>query len=308
MKETASMARDLLSLADLSASEILDVLKRACDLKRGATSNALAGKSVALLFEKPSLRTRVGFDLAIHQLGGHPVYLGRDEVSLDQREPVSDVARVLARYVDAIVVRVFSHGTLVEMAQHSGVPVINALSDVEHPCQALADLQTVYEKRGTLQGVRIAYIGDGNNVAASLALACASVGADFSIASPAGYQLPDTIQAAAARLARGSGARVSLVSDPAQAVNGADVVYTDVWTSMGQEEEAGQRRQAFEGFQVNSTLLEQARPGALFMHPLPAHYGEEVEAGLQLHPQSVVFEQAENRLHTQKAALELLLA
>ena len=299
--------KDLLSIADLSPSEIEGVVRRAAELKGGATSTALAGKSVALLFEKPSLRTKASFDLAVHQLGGHPIYFGAEEVGLGKREPVADVARVLERYVDAIVARTFAHSTLVELAEWASIPVINALSDGEHPCQALGDLLTIQEHRGRLQGQTIAYIGDGNNVAISLALGAAMVGASFAIASPPGYELPMPVLARAQDLATEGGGTVRQVASPQEAVGEADVVYTDVWTSMGQEREAQQRQRAFEGYQVNPDLLALAATGAIFMHPLPAHHGEEVAEGMLEHAQSVVFEQAENRLHAQKGLLELLL-
>ena len=299
--------KDLLSIADLSPSEIEGVVRRAAELKGGATSAALAGKSVALLFEKPSLRTKASFDLAVHQLGGHPIYFGAEEVGLGKREPVADVARVLERYVDAIVARTFAHSTLVELAEWASIPVINALSDGEHPCQALGDLLTIQEHRGRLQGLAISYIGDGNNVAASLALGAALVGASFAIASPPGYELPTPVLARAQELAANGGGSVRQMVSPQEAVQEADVVYTDVWTSMGQERETQQRLRAFEGYQVNPDLLALAATGAIFMHPLPAHHGEEVAEGMLDHAQSVVFEQAENRLHAQKGLLELLL-
>ena len=299
--------KDLLSIADLSPQEIQDVLRKAAEFKKGAGSTSLAGKSVALLFEKPSLRTKASFDLAVHQLGGHPIYLGAEEVGLGKREPVADVARVLGRYVDGIVARTFAHSTLVELANWASVPVINALSDGEHPCQALGDLLTIQEHTGKLQGLAIAYIGDGNNVAASLALGATSVGASFVIASPPGYELPATVLANAQELAAGHEETVRQVASPQEAARGADVIYTDVWTSMGQESEAQQRRQTFEGYQVNPDLIALAATGALFMHPLPAHHGEEVAGGMLEHAQSAVYDQAENRLHAQKGLLDLLL-
>ena len=290
--------RDLLSVADLSPEEIRQVVGRASFLKEGKKSTALQGKSVAMLFEKPSLRTRVSFDVGIKQLGGHPVYLGKDEVGLGGREAISDVAQVLSRYVDAIVARVYQHQTLEELAKHASIPVINALSDVEHPCQALGDMLTIQESLGKTDGVSLAFVGDGNNVAASLALAAASMGAGCTIASPEGYELPAT-------LLQTAGA-VQVVA-PEEAVAGADVVYTDVWVSMGQEDETKERLETFRGYQVNPSLMELAKPGAIFMHPLPAHHGEEVGSGMLEHPASVVFNQAENRLHAQKAVLEKIL-
>ena len=300
--------RDLLSIADLSPGEIRQVVGRASLLKGGETSTALEGKSVAMLFEKPSLRTRVSFDVGIKQLGGHPVYLGRDEVGLGGREAISDVAQVLSRYVDAIVARVYQHQTLEDLAKHASVPVINALSDVEHPCQALGDMLTIQESLGKTDGVSVAFVGDGNNVAASLALAAASLGVELHCRLPGwdtGFPQP-----CCRWLANGqkpAGARVVQVAAPEEAVTGADVVYTDVWVSMGQEDETKERLETFRGYQVNPSLMELAKPGALFMHPLPAHHGEEVSNGMLEHPASVVFNQAENRLHAQKAVLEKIL-
>ena len=305
---TATKGKHLLSIADLSIEEVEALIRRAVDLKGGPSPQVMAGKSAALLFEKPSLRTKVSFDIAVHQLGGHPLYLGKDEVGMGVREPVSDTARILSRYVDVIIVRTFAQSTLETLAQYSSVPVINALSDDEHPCQALADLLTVYEKKGGLKGTTIAYIGDGNNVAVSLALAVVSVGANFTIAAPPGYHMPDAAMEEVIRRGRVTGVRVTLTESPQDAVRGADVVYTDVWTSMGQEEETARRREAFKGYRVDPELLALAGDGALFMHPLPAHPGEEISEGLLEHPQSVVFDQAENRLHAQKAVLLEILA
>ncbi|MDO8750470.1 MAG: ornithine carbamoyltransferase [Dehalococcoidia bacterium] len=300
--------RDLLSIADLLPKEIQGLLNRAIEMKKGAQSQCLAGKSVAMLFEKPSLRTRVSFDVAVHQLGGHAIYLGRDEVGLGNREGVSDVGRVLSRYVDAIVARTYSHQTLEALASYAAIPVINALSDAEHPCQALGDLLTIKEHiGGRLEGLTIAFIGDGNNVAASLALGAAAVGVSFAIASPPGYELPEQVAKQAQDLARTSGAAIRQVRDPKEAARQADVVYTDVWVSMGQESQGDQRRRDFQGYQVTPELMALASPKAVFMHPLPAHHGQEVADGMLEHSQSVVFDQAENRLHIQKAVLELLL-
>lgn len=298
----------LLSMADLSADDIWRLINSAVALKRQARSPLLAGKTLALLFEKPSLRTRVSFDVGMQQLGGHTIYLSQSEVGLGQREPVSDVARVLSRYVDVIATRTFSHGPVQLLAQHATVPVINGLSDEEHPCQALADLLTIYEKKGRLKGVTIAFIGDANNVANSLLLGASLVGANFQIASPQGYQLKEGVLRQAQGFAAKSGANIVCTEQPQAAVRGADVVYTDVWTSMGQEPEAERRRAAFAGYQVSAELLALAREDALLMHPLPAHHGEEVADGLIDCPQSVVFDQAENRLHAQKALLVDLLS
>ena len=291
--------KDLISIADLDSDDIQRLISAATRLKR-RRSTALQGKVLALIFEKPSLRTKVSFDVAMKQLGGDAIYLSPAEVGLGQREPIPDVARVLSRYVDGIVARTFAHRSVELLAQYSSVPVINGLSDEEHPCQALSDLFTIQEKKGGLKGLKIAYIGDANNVANSLLLACSLVGIDFRIASPEGYKPKDAVLAKA-------GGEIFYTQDPRQAVTNADVVYTDVWTSMGQEAEAERRRVAFAGYQVNRELLALAKSDAIFMHPLPAHHGEEIGEGLLDLPQSVVFDQAENRLHMQKAILVELL-
>ncbi len=296
-----------LTVTDLSSSEIHSVVERASAMKSGSASNALSGCTVALLFEKPSLRTRGSFEVGIHQLGGHCFYTGGQEVGLGVREPVSDVAKVLSRYVDGIVARVNSHEALKEFTACASVMVVNALSDWEHPCQTLADLQTMNEAKGRLSGLRVAFIGDGNNVARSLALGVASVGGSFVIASPPGYQLDGASVEEAAGLAAEAGAPPPLLlTEPGEAVVDADVVYTDVWVSMGDEKERASRLSAFRGYTVNPDLLSLARPDAIFMHDMPAHYGEEVPPGMLDHPQSVAFDQAENRLHAQKALLEHL--
>ena len=295
--------KDLLSVSDLSSEDIHRLISSAVDLKAQGWSSVLSGKILALIFEKPSLRTRVSFEVAMRQLGGECIYLSPAEVGLGKRETVSDVARVLGRYVDAIVARTFSHQTLEVLASYSGVSVINALSDLEHPCQALADLLTIYEKKGELGGLTLAFIGDGNNVANSLLLAASLVGMNFRIASPAGYAIQDKILQLAKGYAAESGAEIICVEEPRSAASGADVIYTDVWTSMGQEAEAEVRRRAFAGYQVNAELLSLAREDVIFMHPLPAHRGEEVAEGILDSPQSVVFDQAENRMHLQKALL-----
>jgi len=295
--------KDLLSVADLSAAEAEKIIAQALKIKRGLTPRLLSDKILVLIFEKPSLRTRVSFEVAIHQLGGYSFYLSPEEVGLGKREPVSDVARVLSRYVHGIIARTFSHQTLHTLARYSTVPVINALSDLEHPCQALADMVTIHEKKGKLKGLNLAFIGDGNNVAHSLLLAASLTGIDFRIASPPGYAVRDEILQAAKGFAAHSGSQVLLTEKPEQAVKDADVVYTDVWTSMGQEVEAEQRRKAFAGYQIDARLLSLAKKDAIFMHPMPAHHGEEVAVGFLDSKCSVVFDQAENRLHLQKALL-----
>lgn len=294
-------------MADLTPSEVCAIVERARDIKRDpGSAKPMAGKTVALLFEKPSLRTRVSFEIATANLGGNCIYLSPAEVGIGGREAVSDVAQVLSRYVDCIVYRCFAHATLVELARYASVPVINALSEDEHPCQTLADLTTVLEQRGSLPGTTLAYVGDGNNVARSLGIGCASVGMHYRTASPEGYGLTSDDQRAIEAIAAANGGSATFVRDPREAVDGANVVYTDVWASMGQEEEAAVRREVFMEYQVNPDLMAHAAPDAVFMHDLPAHYGEEVPHGFLDGPQSVVFDQAENRLHAQQALLEAI--
>jgi len=299
--------RDLISIADLSAQDIQRVVDTALAMKNGDSSPVLRGRTLALLFEKPSLRTRVSFDVAMVQLGGHALYLSPAEVGLGEREPVADVARALSRYVDAIAARTFKHETVEELARWADVPVMNALSDDEHPCQALADLLTIYEKKGRWRGLVLSFVGDGNNVARSLMLGSTLVGMEFRIASAQGYRISTALVEKAESLASASGAAVVCVESPQEAVRGADVVYTDVWASMGQEEERVERRRAFDGYQVNAEMLALAAPDAIVMHDLPAHRGEEIADEVIEGSQSVVFDQAENRLHAQKAVLALIL-
>ncbi len=299
--------KDLLSVSDFSGKDIRLLISNAIDMKFQGWGSSLSRKVLALLFEKPSLRTRVSFEIAMWQLGGHSIYLSPAEVGLGKRESVPDVARVLGRYVDVIAARTVSHDTVASLAEYSSVPVINALSDLEHPCQALADLLTIYEKKGQLKGLTLAYIGDGNNVANSLLLAAALTGVNFRIASPPGYAIQDNIL----RLARGyavkSGSQIVCTEEPSQAAKGADVVYTDVWTSMGQEAETEVRRRVFADYQINTRLMSLAKKDAIIMHPLPAHHGEEVETGILDSTRSVVFDQAENRMHLQKTLLARIL-
>jgi len=299
--------KDFLSISDLSADDIQSLISDAVKNKGKGWLNLLDRKILAILFEKPSSRTRVSFEVAMRQLGGETIYLSQNEVGLGKRESVPDVAKVLGRYVDAIAARTFSHQTLEILAGYSGVPVINALSDLEHPCQALADLLTIYEKKGELSGLTLAFIGDGNNVAHSLLLASSLTGINFRIASPAGYTIQDSILKLARQYATASGAEILCTEEPQLAVSSADVVYTDVWTSMGQEIEAEERRRVFSNYRIDSELLSLAKEDAIFMHPLPAHRGEEVTEDIMDSPQSVVFDQAENRLHAQKALLIQML-
>jgi len=299
--------KDLLSISDLRADDIHSLISDAVDTKAKGWLSILDGKILALLFEKPSLRTRVSFEVAMRELGGQAIYLSPAEVGLGERESVSDVARVLGRYVDAIVARTFSHQTLEILASYAGVPVINALSDLEHPCQALTDLLTIYEMKGELEGLTLAFVGDGNNVAHSLLLAASLTGMNFRIASPAGYAIQEGILHRAKEYAAASGAEIFCTEESHLAVSRADIVYTDAWASMGQEAEAQERRSIFANYQVNSELLSLAKEDAIIMHPLPAHRGEEVAEDILDSPQSVVFDQAENRMHLEKALLTQVL-
>jgi ornithine carbamoyltransferase len=301
-RDGAPPPRHYLSVADLSTAEIEALLETALRLKRGEDADQrLPGKKAALVFQKPSLRTRVSFEVAMLDLGGHALYLSPAEIQLGQREGVVDAARVLSRYVDVIVARVYLHSDVVGLARHASVPVINALSDLEHPCQILADLLTLRERFNTLRGLKLAYVGDGNNVANSLALAAPRLGIEMTIACPPGYEPDQTV------LDKSEG-QVELVSDPRQAVHQANAVYTDAWYSMGQEGEAELRRPVFQPYQLNSALLAQAGPDAVAMHCLPAHRGQEITDEVLDGPASVAYDQAENRLHAQKALLLLLLA
>lgn len=297
------MNKDFLSISDLTPSELGKLVQRAEAVKNVRSDRPLDGKIVALLFEKPSLRTRVSFEVGIRQLGGDCVYLAKEDVDLGVREPVEDVARVLDRWVDGVVARVFEHSTLQTLASCMSVPVINALSDIEHPCQALADLVTISQHKGAFDGLQVAYVGDGNNVAASLSLGCASVGADFAVASPTEYRIPDAVWAEAMARASTSGSTMNWFENAHLAVSGADVVYTDTWVSMGQEAEKEARSIAFAEYQVNPQLMEHAKTDSIFMHDMPAYEGAEISKGMLDDPRSVVFDQAENRLHAQKAIM-----
>jgi len=304
--------RDLLSVADLSRSEVEGLFERTAQLKaefrtrRGHARPALAGRTLAMLFQKPSLRTRVTFEAGAAQLGGHAIYLTNDVV-LGARESVRDVARNLDRFVDAIVVRTGPHEVAVELAAQAAIPVINGLTLREHPCQALADLFTIHERYGDVRGKVLAFVGDGNNVYHSLALLGATLGIEVRLAHPPGYAPNPRIVERAQALAAAGGGRIIFESDPARAVAGASVVYTDAWTSMGQEAETEERRDAFAGFQVNRELLAVAGAEAIVMHCLPAHRGEEITSEVMDGPQSVIFDQSENRLHVQKALLVELI-
>jgi ornithine carbamoyltransferase len=296
-----------LGVADLAPDEILDLLEYAIELKRGHPDSLLKGKVAALVFQKPSLRTRVSFEVAMLELGGHAVYMSPQEVQLGQREGVPDAARVLSRYVDAIVARVFLHSDVEDLAASASVPVVNALSDKEHPCQILADLLTLRERRGSLRGLKLAYVGDGNNIANSLAIAAPGLGIDLTFGCPDGYEPDPAILEAAVAQNQGGGS-IELFRDPHEAVRGADAIYTDAWYSMGQEGEADQRAPLFRRYQLNDDLLAHAKPGVVAMHCLPAHRNHEITDAVMDGPASIVFDQAENRLHVQKALLVRLLA
>jgi len=299
-------AEDFLRDLDLTDDELLYLLDLAASVKRAPRdyAHALAGKSIALLFEKPSLRTKLTFELAIRQLGGDAVFI---DGPIGVREPLKDVARNLDRWVNGIVARVFAQSTVEDLARWSSVPVINALSDAYHPCQALADVETIREHFGQLQGLKLAFIGDGNNVAQSLMLTALRLGMDFALGCPEGYTPNPDVVAQAEGLAAVSGASVEITHDPAQAIEGAHAVYTDVWASMGQEQESVKRRKDFHAYQVNDELFSLARPEAVFMHCLPAKRGEETTDSIMENGRSVVFDQAENRLHSQKALLLMML-
>lgn len=305
------MKKDLTSITDLSREQFLDLLARARELKRTVAQKRnlgmAEGRVAALIFEKPSLRTRVTFEVAMRQLGGYSVYLGPQEVGLGVRETVPDVARNLSRWVDCIIARVFEHEKVTGLAEYSTRPVINALSDLEHPCQILADFLTIEEHHGRLEGVVLAWTGDGNNVCNSLLLACGLLGVGIRVATPRGFEPPLQITDKAQGYASKSGAEITLTHDPVEAVKGVHFVYTDTWASMGQEDQAEQRRKIFRPYQVNGELLKVAGPDAKVMHCLPAHRGEEITDEVLDGARSVVLDQAENRLHVQRALLASLL-
>jgi len=303
--------KDFIAIADYAPQHLQAMLDLAVQLKEewkgGGNTPLLQGKTLAMIFQKPSLRTRVSFDMAMRHLGGDALYLSPAEIGLGKRESIADVARVVSGYVEAIMARVFDHEHVVELAKWASIPVINGLSDYNHPCQAMADALTIYEEFKTLQGINVTYVGDGNNVAVSLMYVCAKLGANFTIANPEGYDLPAEAVELGRKFAAESGSTITLLSDPHQAVHDADVIYTDTWTSMGQEEEAEKRRRVFPPYQVNAALVAEARPHAIVMHCLPAHRGEEITDEVADGPHSRLFPQAHNRLHAQKAILVELL-
>ena len=301
--------RHLTSIRDLSSADVTEVFRLAADMKRSPDRyrGALAGKTLAMIFQKPSTRTRVSFEVGIFQLGGIGLHLSGNDLQLGRGETIADTARVLSRYVDAIMARTHAHQDIVELARDATVPVINGLSDLLHPCQALADYFTLLEHKQTLRGRKIAYVGDGNNMCHSLLYGANKVGMHIAVATPQGYEPKSIIMKSVQREAQQVGVQVTLTEDPGVAVEAADAVYTDVWASMGQEAEAEVRKGIFRPYQVNASLMARAKPDAVFMHCLPAHRGEEVSAEVIDGPQSIVFDQAENRLHVQKGILYFLL-
>jgi ornithine carbamoyltransferase len=303
------MKRDLISVKDLSSEEVGGILNLADKIKnsKDAFANSLTGKTLALIFQKPSNRTRVSFEVGMFQLGGYSIYLGPDEINLGIRESIKDVAKTLSRYVDGIVLRTFEHKNVLDLARFATVPVINGLSDLLHPCQALADIYTIKEKLKMIEGITLTYVGDGNNVCNSLLHACAKVGINMNIATPKGYAPDKSIIDESREIAETKNAAINLFTDAKKAVKGASVIYTDVWTSMGQEKEAKIRRKIFKDFQVNRELVKLAKKNALIMHCLPAHRQEEITDEVMESENSVIFDQAENRMHVQKAILIKLL-
>ena len=303
--------KDLLSVHDVSTTDIYKILDLAktlkAQLKNGKQHHLLKGKTLGMIFQKASTRTRVSFEVGMWQLGGSALFLNANDLQIGRGEPVKDTARVLSRYVDGIMIRTSSHDEVIEMAKYATVPVINALTEMMHPCQALTDIFTVREHKGTLQGLKMAYIGDGNNMVHSLIHACAKVGINLAIATPKGYEPEATFVAEALEVAAMNGSTITLGNDPLVAAEQADVLYTDVWASMGRETEQNIRKIAFAGYQINSEVMNVAKADAIVLHCLPAHRGEEITDEVMESPQSVVFDQAENRLHVQKAIMVLLM-
>lgn len=302
---------NLVSISDLRLEDINELFELTAKMKEsyksGGTDHCLAGKTLGMIFEKSSMRTRVSFEVAMTQMGGHAIYLTKHDINLGERESIKDVAKVLSRYVDCIAIRTYAHETVVELANSSSVPVINALSDYTHPCQALADLYTIKEKKGSLDNVKLVYVGDGNNVARSLALLCAKLNVSYKAASPENYELSAESLEEVKKIAESNKTCIEQLRDPKEAVEDADVIYTDTWVSMGKEKEAVTRRNHFKGFQVNDELMSHAKKDALVMHCLPAHRGEEITDDVIDGQRSIVYDQAENRLHVQKALLKLLI-
>lgn len=303
--------KDLISIADLSLEEIYEIFEVAKTLKEklyiGEEHHLLKGKTLGMIFSKPSTRTRISFETGMYQLGGHAMYFNQNDLQLGKSENIHDTAKVLSRYLNGIMIRTFSHQDVIDLAKFATIPVINGLTDLLHPCQVLTDIFTILEKKRKLQGLKLAYIGDGNNVAHSLLNGCSKVGIDITIASPKGYEPKKEIVDNAIETAKYMGSKVEIINDPFEAVKNADIVYTDVWASMGQEKEAEERKKVFQKFQVNLELVKHAKEDYLFMHCLPAHRGEEVVDEVIDSKNSVVFDEAENRLHVQKAIMALVM-
>lgn len=304
------MRKDFVSITDLNRNEFMGLIKEAVNLKkeRGKAKEPLKGKILAMIFEKPSLRTRVTFQTGIYELGGMGIYIASSDIKIGERESIGDVAKNLSRWVHGIMARTFYHSTVTELAENASIPVINGLSDLEHPCQILADFQTIYEKKGDFKGIKLAYIGDGNNVCHSLLLASGLLGLDMRAAHPEGYGPKEEIVKKARNFASKLKGSILITNDPNEAVENADVVYTDIWASMGQKDEAEERRKNFVQYQVNEELVKHAKKDYIFLHCLPAIRGEEVSAGVIDSPNSVVFDEAENRLHAQKALMVRLMS
>lgn len=312
LKELSLKGRDMIELDEYSTEEIQFLLDSAIEIKRkqknGEVYQPLKGKTIGLIFEKSSTRTRVSFEAGMFQLGGHALFLSKNDIQLGRGEPISDTAQVMSRYLDGLMIRTFGHDNVVNLAKYASIPVINGLSDMAHPCQVLADLQTVLEHKGKLKGLKMAFIGDGNNMAHSLLIGGAKMGMHVAVASPKGYEADASIVNLSEEIAAQTGGKITITQDPLEAAKDADVIYTDVWASMGFEEEQAQREAAFADYQVNEELVKAAKPDYLFLHCLPAHRGEEVSEGVIDGANSVIFDQAENRLHAQKALMVALMA
>lgn len=304
--------KDLLTLLDYTSEEVQQLIQLATQLKKvtkeGRCPRLLEGKTLGMIFEKSSTRTRVSFEVGMQQLGGYGMYMNVRDMQIGRGEPISDTGKVLSGYLDGIMIRANSHEMVQELAEHASIPVINGLTDIFHPCQALADLETIIENKGSFEGLKVTYIGDGNNVAHSLVIACAHVGMDVAVATPVGYECQADVIERAAKIAEANGSKIFITNDPIEAVTNADVIYADVWTSMGQEEETQQRLIDFKDYQINDELVSYAKKDYMFLHCLPAHREEEVTASVIDGPNSYIYEQAENRLHAQKAVLVSLLA
>lgn len=309
---TSLKGKDLLTLLDYTSEEVTQLIQLATQLKiitkAGKCPRLLEGKTLGMIFEKSSTRTRVSFEVGMQQLGGYGMYMNARDMQIGRGEPISDTGKVLSGYLDGIMIRANSHAMVEELAENASIPVINGLTDIDHPCQALADLETIAENKGELKGLKIAYVGDGNNVAHALVVAAAHVGMHVTVATPKGYECDATIIEKAQMIAEENGGTVFVTNDPVEAVQNADAIYADVWTSMGQEDETAQRLKDFEGYQINDVLVAHAKPDYMFLHCLPAHREEEVATSVIDGPNSYIFEQAENRLHAQKAVLVSLLA